>query len=44
MDIDNNSIIKKVFLVLSGKGGVGKSSVTTQLAYGLYEKGFKVTN
>lgn len=38
-----HSNIKKVFLVLSGKGGVGKSSVTTQLAYALYEKGFKVS-
>jgi Mrp family chromosome partitioning ATPase len=37
-----NSNIKKVLLILSGKGGVGKSSVTTQLAYSLYEKGFKV--
>ena len=34
--------VKKVFLILSGKGGVGKSSVTTQIAYALYEKGFKV--
>lgn len=44
MDVDQNqhSNIKKVFLILSGKGGVGKSSVTTQLAYSLYEKGFKV--
>ena len=33
---------KKVFLILSGKGGVGKSSVTTQIAYSLFEKGFKV--
>ena len=37
-----NSNIKKVFLILSGKGGVGKSSVTTQLAYALFDKGFKV--
>lgn len=39
---DQKSNVKKVFLVLSGKGGVGKSSVTTQLAFALYEKGFKV--
>lgn len=48
MDVDNsassnqNFQIKKVFLVLSGKGGVGKSSVTTELAYALYDKGYKV--
>lgn len=48
MEVDNetneNKIfkIKKVFLILSGKGGVGKSSVTTQLAYALYDRGFKV--
>ena len=34
---------KKVLLILSGKGGVGKSSVTTQLAFALYDKGFKVS-
>lgn len=34
--------VKKVMLVLSGKGGVGKSSVTTQLALTLASKGFKV--
>jgi Mrp family chromosome partitioning ATPase len=45
MDVEENnqnSNIKKVLLILSGKGGVGKSSVTTELAYALYEKGFKV--
>ena len=43
MEIDEKLFtVKKVFLILSGKGGVGKSSVTTQLAYGLYEKGYKV--
>jgi MinD-like ATPase involved in chromosome partitioning or flagellar assembly len=45
MDVDEetrNFTVKKVFLILSGKGGVGKSSITTQLAYALYEKGFKV--
>lgn len=34
--------IKHIILVLSGKGGVGKSSVTTQLALSLVLKGFKV--
>lgn len=43
MEVDEKPFtVKKVFLILSGKGGVGKSSVTTQLAYALYEKGFKV--
>lgn len=39
---NQHSNVKRVFLILSGKGGVGKSSVTTQLAYALYDKGFKV--
>ncbi|GME88350.1 hypothetical protein B5S28_g1311 [[Candida] boidinii] len=34
--------VKHVVLVLSGKGGVGKSSVTTQLALTLVNKGFSV--
>lgn len=34
--------IKHIILVLSGKGGVGKSSVTTQLALSLLNRGFKV--
>ncbi|EFA08218.1 cytosolic Fe-S cluster assembly factor Nubp2 homolog [Tribolium castaneum] len=34
--------VKHVILVLSGKGGVGKSTVSTQLALTLKEKGFKV--
>lgn len=38
----NLSNIKHIVLVLSGKGGVGKSSVTTQLALSLMHKGFKV--
>jgi Mrp family chromosome partitioning ATPase len=38
----NLNQIKRVFLVLSGKGGVGKSSVTTELAYALYDRGYKV--
>jgi Mrp family chromosome partitioning ATPase len=39
---EKNAKIKKVYLVLSGKGGVGKSSITTQLAYSLFSKGYKV--
>ncbi|KAI8581795.1 hypothetical protein K450DRAFT_231210 [Umbelopsis ramanniana AG] len=34
--------VKHIILVLSGKGGVGKSSVTTQLSLGLVHQGFKV--
>jgi Mrp family chromosome partitioning ATPase len=34
--------IKHIILVMSGKGGVGKSTVSTQLALTLKEMGFKV--
>ncbi|XP_014261521.1 cytosolic Fe-S cluster assembly factor NUBP2 homolog [Cimex lectularius] len=34
--------VKHIILVLSGKGGVGKSTVSVQLSLGLKEKGFKV--
>lgn len=34
--------VKHIILVLSGKGGVGKSSVTTMLALALYKAGKKV--
>lgn len=34
--------VKHICLILSGKGGVGKSSVTTQVALTLAAKGFKV--
>lgn len=34
--------VKHVILVLSGKGGVGKSTVSTQLALTLRDSGFKV--
>uniref|UniRef100_A0A1B0DE57 Cytosolic Fe-S cluster assembly factor NUBP2 homolog n=1 Tax=Phlebotomus papatasi TaxID=29031 RepID=A0A1B0DE57_PHLPP len=34
--------VKHIILVLSGKGGVGKSTVSTQLALALRESGFKV--
>lgn len=36
------SHIKHIFLILSGKGGVGKSSVTTQTALALCNFGYKV--
>lgn len=35
--------VKHVLLVLSGKGGVGKSTISTQLALALKESGFKVS-
>lgn len=35
--------VKHVILILSGKGGVGKSTVSTQLALSLKEAGFKVS-
>ncbi|XP_018561120.1 cytosolic Fe-S cluster assembly factor NUBP2 homolog [Anoplophora glabripennis] len=34
--------VKHIILVLSGKGGVGKSTVSTQLALTLKERGYKV--
>lgn len=34
--------VKSIVLVLSGKGGVGKSSTTVQLALSLYRQGFRV--
>lgn len=34
--------VKHVILVMSGKGGVGKSTVSTQLALAIKEAGFKV--
>lgn len=34
--------VKHIILVLSGKGGVGKSFVSVQLALTLREKGYKV--
>lgn len=36
------SSVRHVILILSGKGGVGKSSVTTQTALTLVNKGFRV--
>lgn len=34
--------VKHIILVMSGKGGVGKSTVSTQLAMALRDSGFKV--
>lgn len=34
--------VKNIILVLSGKGGVGKSTICTQLAVGLAQQGKKV--
>jgi len=34
--------LTKIFLIGSGKGGVGKSTITTNLAIGLAKRGFKV--
>lgn len=35
--------VKHIILILSGKGGVGKSTISTQLALALKESGFKVS-
>uniref|UniRef100_A0AAV2LCQ8 Cytosolic Fe-S cluster assembly factor NUBP2 n=1 Tax=Knipowitschia caucasica TaxID=637954 RepID=A0AAV2LCQ8_KNICA len=39
---DNLSQVRHVVLVLSGKGGVGKSTITTELALALRQSGRKV--
>jgi len=39
---ENLANVKHIFLVLSGKGGVGKSTIATQLALGLVQQGKKV--
>lgn len=40
--LNDRSSIKKIIAVLSGKGGVGKSFVTCNLAVALAKKGYKV--
>lgn len=40
--MENMSEIKSVILVMSGKGGVGKSTIATQMAYMLSESGNQV--
>lgn len=42
MESANLAKVKHIILVLSGKGGVGKSTVTVQLAYALREAGKRV--
>jgi len=39
---DGMKAVKHVVLVLSGKGGVGKSTVAVHLALGLVKVGYKV--
>ena len=40
--LNKHSSIKHVYAVMSGKGGVGKSSVTSNLAVAMAKKGYKV--
>ncbi len=40
--LNDRSSVKKVIAVLSGKGGVGKSFITSYLAVSLHKKGYKV--
>jgi Mrp family chromosome partitioning ATPase len=42
LKINDHSSVKNVIAVMSGKGGVGKSSVTSLLACGFRKKGFEV--
>ena len=40
--LNPRSSVKKVIAVVSGKGGVGKSTVTAQLAVAMARKGYRV--
>jgi Mrp family chromosome partitioning ATPase len=40
--IDRMSLVKHKILVLSGKGGVGKSTFSSQLSFSLAQQGFQV--
>ena len=40
--LNPNSVVKKVIAVVSGKGGVGKSTVTSMLAVSMARKGYRV--
>lgn len=42
--IDKNKFfhIKNIITIISGKGGVGKSTISSNIAVGLYKSGFKV--
>lgn len=42
INVDHLSAVRHVILVMSGKGGVGKSTVATQIALGLRHAGKKV--
>ncbi len=42
LTINNFSSVKNVIAIMSGKGGVGKSSVTSLLASGFRKRGFEV--
>ena len=44
-DVSVNTSLEKIkskFLIMSGKGGVGKSSVSVNIAIALANKGFKI--
>ena len=41
-ELNPNSTVKKVIAVVSGKGGVGKSTVTAMLAVAMAKKGKRV--